>query len=599
MLFHRHLYTQNNHFERPNNQERGIYLKKTISDSLIEALLNAGITRVYGIVGDSLNAVIDSIRRSKKIEWISVRHEEAAAFAAGAESSVQNSIAVCAGSSGPGNMHLINDLYDCQRNGIPVLAIAAQIPSDEIGSGYFQDTDPKSLFQECSHYCEVIDSSKQMPRVVTMALQTAFAEKGVSVLVLPGDVAALPDDNPVPEKITYSRDTSVIPLEEDLHHLVKHLGKGKRISLLCGAGCERAHQPIMELCEKLQSPMVVTLRGKECLEYNNPYFVGLNGLIGYASGYQAMMDCDVLLMLGTDFPYRQFYPTNATILQVDIEPKQLGRRADLTYGVWGDVKHTVEALLPLVSQNDDSSHLEKSVKRYQQVREDLDDLATDDKGRQPIHPQYLTKIVSDLASDDAIFTCDVGTPTVWAARYLQMNGERKLLSSFTHGSMANALPQAIGAQMTSSDRQVFSLSGDGGLSMLMGELITLKQYNLPLNVIVYNNSSLSFVELEMKASGYLEEGTDLTETNYAAVAESVGVKSIRVEDPTHLEDAVYQAIQHNGPVLLDVVVNRQELSMPPKITYEQAHGFSLWMLRAVLNGRGDEIIDVARSNLFR
>ncbi|TCP29965.1 pyruvate dehydrogenase (quinone) [Scopulibacillus darangshiensis] len=574
-------------------------MRNTISNSIIKALLNAGITRIYGIVGDSLNAVLDAVRRSEKIEWIHVRHEEVAAFAAGADAEVSGSIAVCAGSSGPGNLHLINGLYDCQRSRIPVLAIAAQIPSDEIGSGYFQETDPEKLFQDCSHYCEVVTSSHQMPRAVTMAMQKAVSENGVSVLVLPGDVAALTDEHSVPEQVMHVTRPVVRPSDAELKRLAEYLNKGKRISLLCGAGCAGAHEPLMQLCEKLQAPMVVALRGKEYLEYDNPYFAGLNGLIGYSSGYHAMMDCDVLLMLGTDFPYRQFYPDEAVVLQVDIEPQHLGRRTALTYGVCGDIKDTIETLLPLLIEGHDSGHLKKAKKNYQHVRKELDDLAIGKPGRKPIHPQYLTKVVSDLAAENAIFTCDVGTPTLWAARYLQMNGMRRLLGSFNHGTMANAMPQAIGAQVARPNGQVLALSGDGGLTMLMGDLLTLRQHQLPVKVVVFNNSSLSFVELEMKAAGSLEIGTDLDNPNFATVAEAIGIKGIRVEDPADLESAVRDSFQHDGPVLLDVVVNRQELSLPPKITLEQANGFSLWMLKAVLNGQGNELLNLAKTNLFR
>ncbi|MFC7393076.1 ubiquinone-dependent pyruvate dehydrogenase [Scopulibacillus cellulosilyticus] len=574
-------------------------MRKTISDSLIEALVNAGVKRIYGIVGDSLNAVLDAIRRSGKIEWIHVRHEEVAAFAAGAEAAVTGSIAVCAGSSGPGNLHLINGLYDCKRSRLPVLAIAAHIPSDEVGSDYFQETHPEKLFEDCAEYVEVVNRTNQMPRAVTMAMQKAVSEKGVSVLVLPGDVAALTDEHSVPEHVMHITKPVIHPSESELKQLADYLNKGKRISLLCGAGCAGAHESLMKLCEKLQSPMVVALRGKEHLEYDNPYFAGLNGLIGYSSGYHAMMDCDVLLMLGTDFPYRQFYPEKAVVLQVDIEPQHLGRRTALTYGVCGDVKDTVESLLPYLTEDHDSAHLNKSVKNYKGVREELDALASGKPGRKPIHPQYLTKVVSDLADEDAIFTCDVGTPTLWAARYLQMNGKRRLLGSFNHGTMANALPQAIGAQVSSPDRQAIALSGDGGLTMLMGDLLTLRQHQLPVKVVLFNNGALSFVELEMKAAGSLETGTELDDPNFANVAEAMGIKGIRIEDPGELEDAVRQAFDHNGPVLLDVVVNRQELSLPPKITLEQAHGFSLWMLKAVLNSRGDELLKLAKTNLIR
>lgn len=574
-------------------------MKQTIADLLIESLLHAGVKRIYGIVGDSLNAVLDSIRRSGKIEWIGVRHEEVAAFAAGSDSLLSDSIAVCAGSSGPGNLHLINGLYDCHRSRIPVLAIAAHIPSNEIGSEYFQQTHPEILFKECSHFSEVVTRPEQMPRMVTIAIQHAISKKGVSVLVLPGDVAALPDTESVPEKVAHITNPIVRPSNEELEQLAGYLNKGKQITLLCGAGCEGAHAELMALCDRLKSPMVIALRGKEFLEYDNPYSVGLTGLIGYSSGYHAMMDADVLLMLGTDFPYRQFYPKKAVILQVDIRPEHLGRRTELTLGLCGDVKQTIEALMPYLTEPHDSRHLEKFVEDYKDVRKGLDELASGKPGKTPIHPQYLTKVVSDLANEDAVFTCDVGTPTLWAARYVEMNGKRRLLGSFNHGTMANAMPQAIGAQLANPSRQVISLSGDGGLSMLMGDLLTLQQYQLPVKVVVYDNSALSFVELEMKAAGYLETGTELKNPNLAAVAEGMGIKGIRVEDPGDLEAAVKQAFEHKGPVLLDVLVNRQELSLPPKINFEQAHGFTLWMLKAVLNGEGTKLVELAKTNLLR
>ncbi|MDN4071824.1 ubiquinone-dependent pyruvate dehydrogenase [Fictibacillus terranigra] len=574
-------------------------MKKTVADLLVDSLRHAGIERIYGIVGDSLNAVLDSIRRSGKIEWISVRHEEVAAFAAGSDAVLSNSIAVCAGSSGPGNLHLINGLYDCHRNRIPVLAIAAHIPSNELGGDYFQQTRPEMLFRDCSHYCEVLTRPEQMPRMVTMAMQHAIGKKGVSVIILPGDVASLHDEQKVPEQVIHVTEPVIRPSENELQKLADYLNKGKKVTLLCGAGCEGAHTEVMALCDALKSPMVIALRGKEHLEYDNPYSVGLTGLIGYSSGYHAMMDCDVLLMLGTDFPYRQFFPEKAVILQVDIRAEHLGRRAALTYGLCGDVRHTVESLLPLIKVRKSTSHLDKHVKDYAKVRKDLDKLATGKKGKAPIHPQYLTKVVSDLADEDAVFTCDVGSPTLWAARYLEMNGKRRLLGSFNHGTMANAMPQAIGAQVSQRKKQVVALSGDGGLSMLMGDLLTIKQHQLPVKVVVFNNESLAFVELEMKAAGYLETGTGLGQTSYAAIAEGMGIHGIRVEDPGDLEGAVKQAFKHKGPVLLDVVVNRQELALPPKIEFEQAHGFTLWMLKTVLNGKGDELIELAKTNLFR
>lgn len=573
-------------------------MRRTIADSIVESLLNSGVKRIYGIIGDSLNALLDAIRRSGEIEWIHVRHEEVAAFAAGADATLSGGIAVCAGSSGPGNLHLINGLYDCHRNRVPVLAIAAHIPSSEIGSGFFQETRPDMLFQECSFFCEVVTGPKQMPRAITMAMQTATAKSGVSVLVLPGDVAAFEyDESPVPERVIHSTRPIVCPSTDELMTLADYLNKGKRITLLCGAGCAGAHASLMKLCEKLQSPMVIALRGKEYLEYDNPYSVGLTGLIGYSSGYHAIMECDVLLMLGTDFPYRQFYPQEATILQVDLDSSRLGRRTTLAYGVCGDVKTTVEMLLPLLEEAHSPDHLQHFAAEYAKVREELDKLA--DPGRAPIHPQFLMKVISDLADEDAILTCDVGTPTVWAARYLSMNGKRRLIGSFNHGTMANAMPQAIGAQVAQPGRQVVSLSGDGGLTMLLGDLLTLRQHKLPIKIVVFNNGALGFVELEMKAAGFLEFGTELDNPNFAVLAQAAGIEGIRVEDPNDLESAVRRAFEHSGPVVLDVVVNRQELAMPPKINFEQARGFTMWMLKAVLNGQGNEIIELAKTNLLR
>jgi len=574
-------------------------MAQNMADLLIDSLLQAGVKRIYGIVGDSLNAVLDAIRRSGKIEWVGVRHEEVAAFAAGSESLLSDSIAVCAGSSGPGNLHLINGLYDCHRSRIPVLAIAAHIPSNEFGGEYFQQTRPEELFRECSYFSEVVTRPEQMPRMAAIAMQHAISKKGVAVLVLPGDVAALPDDETVPRSIIHTTQPVIRPSEDELKELANYLNQGKKITLLCGAGCQGAHDQLMELCDQLKSPMVVALRGKEYLEYDNPYSVGLTGLIGYSSGYHAMMDCDVLLMLGTDFPYRQFFPKKADILQIDIRAEHLGRRASLSLGLCGDIKETIESLLPRLTTTHDDSHLNNYVRHYQRVRKSLDHMATGKSGSKLIHPQYLTKLVSDFADKDAVFTCDVGTPTLWAARYLKMNGKRKLLGSFNHGTMASAMPQAIGAICASPDRQVIALSGDGGLAMLMGDLLTIYQYQLPVKIIVYNNSALSFVELEMKAAGYLETGTDLKNPNFATVAESMGIRGIRVEDPGDLESSIKGALEEDGPVLLDVLVNRQELSLPPKINFEQAHGFTLWMLKAVLNGDGSKLVELAKTNLLR
>jgi pyruvate dehydrogenase (quinone) len=573
--------------------------QKTVAEIFIETLVAAGVTRIYGVVGDSLNGILEEVRRSKKIEWVGVRHEETAAFAAGAQAHLTGELAVCAGSCGPGNMHLINGLYDCHRSRVPVLALAAQIPSQEIGSNYFQETHPDQLFRDCSDYCELISQTTQVPRVLEIAIQTALTKKGVAVVAIPGDIALKPANYRKPSATIKPCHPVVTPSDEEIKSLAALLNEGKAVTILGGAGCAGAHAELMQLAGKLKSPIVSALRGREHIQYDNPYDVGLTGLIGFSSGYHAIMAADTLLMLGTDFPYTQFYPEKATVIQVDLRGENLGRRTRLDLGIIGDAKATLRGLLPLVTEKEDDAHLKQFVSHYQDVRKGLDELAVGHPGRKPMHPQYVAKIVDELAADDAIFSCDVGTPTVWAARYLTMNGKRRLLGSFNHGSMANAMPQAIGAQLAFPGRQVVTFSGDGGLSMMLGDLLSLHQHELPVKIVVFSNSALAFVELEMLAAGILGDGTELVNPDFVGLARSAGMFAVKVEDPADLKAAVTEAFRHDGPALIEAVVNRSELSMPPTIKVNQAVGFNLWALKAVLNGRGDEVIDLAVSNLVR
>lgn len=574
----------------------------TVADQFVTTLAAAGVKRIYGIVGDSLNGLTDSIRRDGKIEWLHVRHEEVAAFAAGAEAHLTGELAVCAGSCGPGNLHLINGLFDCHRSRVPVLAIAAQIPSAEIGAAYFQETHPQSLFKECSHFCELVSSANQMPRTLDIAIREAVGKRGVSVVVIPGDVALQQASSNPPAKVAGLLPPApvVIPAQSDLERVAAILNGGTRVTILCGSGCAGAHDELLALGERLKSPMVHAMRGKEHVEWDNPYDVGMTGLIGFSSGYYAMLDCDVLLMLGTDFPYRQFYPEEKStrVVQIDIRPEQLGRRTGIDLGVIGDVKATLKALLPLIEPNGDNTHLLHAQRHYAKARQELDQLASATRGKSLIHPQQVAKAISNRAAADAIFTCDVGLPTVWTARYLAMNGRRRLLGSFWHGSMANAMAQAIGAQKAFPARQVVSLSGDGGFAMLMGDLISLTQLNLPVKVVVFNNGSLGFVELEQKSTGFLNYGTDLANPNFAAMAQAMGIRGIRLTTPAEVENGIADALAHDGPVVVDAVVNRSELAMPPSITIEMAKGFSLYMVKAILNGRTDEIVDLAKTNLW-
>jgi pyruvate dehydrogenase (quinone) len=574
----------------------------TVADQFARVLVAAGVKRIYGIVGDSLNGLTDSLRRQGSIEWIQVRHEEVAAFAAGAEAHLTGSLAVCAGSCGPGNLHLINGLYDCHRSRVPVLAIAAHIPSAEIGSGYFQATHPEFLFRECSHYCELISSPNQMPRTLELAIREANGRRGVSVVVLPGDVALhAAEDSTLASAASLTPDSPIVSAtEESLDRLAALLNGAGRITMLCGSGCAGAREELLAAAGRLRAPIVHTLRGKEHVEGDNPFDVGMTGLIGFSSGYYAMLDCDVLLMLGTDFPYRQFYPSAPTrIAQVDLRAEHIGRRAPVEVGVVGDVRRTLRALLPRLTEDHDAAHLDRAQKHYTKARQALDDLARGTPGRGWVHPQQVARSIANHAAEDAVFTCDVGLPTVWAARYLTMNGRRRLLGSFWHGSMANALAQAIGAQAACPARQVISLSGDGGFTMLMGDLLSLKQLGLPVKVVVFNNGSLGFIELEQKSTGFLNTGTALENPNFAAMAEAVGIRGVRIDDAAHVHSAVADALADPGPVLVDAVVNRMELAMPPAVSLEMAKGFTLYMVRAVLNGRADEIVDLARSNLWR
>ena len=578
-------------------------MPKTVADQFAETLAVAGVKRIYGIVGDSLNGLTDALRRQAKIEWVHVRHEETAAFAAGAEAHLTGQLAVCAGSCGPGNLHLINGLFDCHRSRVPVLAIAAQIPSAEIGSGYFQETHPQTLFKECSHYCELVSGANQMPHALEVAIREAVGRRGVAVLVMPGDVALQAASNASPVKVEGLLPTApvVTPARQNVDRLAALLNGAGRVTMLCGSGCAGAHDELLALGDRLKAPMVHTMRGKEYVEWANPYDVGMTGLIGFSSGYFAMLDCDILLMLGTDFPYRQFYPQGGgvRIAQIDIRAEQIGRRAAVDLAVVGDVRTTVQALLPLLEQRRDETHFAQAREHYARARRALDDLAVGTPGKKLIHPQQIAKAISDHAAKDAVFTCDVGLPTVWAARYLTMNGSRRLLGSFWHGSMANALAQGIGAQAAFPGRQVVSLSGDGGFAMLMGDFLSLAQLDLPVKVVVFNNGALGFIELEQKSTGFLPFGTEFRNPNFAAMAEAVGIRGIRLEDAGEVDDGISAAFAHDGPVLVDAVVNRTELAMPPSITLEMAKGFTLYMVKAVMSGRGDELIDLARTNLWR
>jgi pyruvate dehydrogenase (quinone) len=557
-------------------------------------------TVVYGLPGDSLNGFTDALRRDGNIQWLHVRHEEAAAFAATAEATLTGELAVVAASCGPGNTHLLNGLFDANRSRVPVLAIAAQIPRPEIGSGYFQETHPQDLFREASVYCELVSTAEQMPRVLRIAMRTAVSRRGVAVVVVPGDI--LLETEHGREQVSAVRPTATVsrPVDEELAAAADLLNASERVTILAGAGCAGAHAELLEAARVLQAPIVHTLRGKEHVEYDNPFDVGVTGLLGFESGYRAMESCDALLVLGADFPYRDFYPKDVPVVQVDVRGEQIGRRLPVEYPLVGTVKDTLLALVPRLNAKEasDHNHLGRMRRHYVRTRRDLDKLANADHDRTPLHPQYLTQAVSEMASEDAIFIPDVGSPIIWSARYLAMNGRRRLIGSFIHGSMANAMPQGIGAQAAFPDRQVITLSGDGGIAMLLGDLITLRQHNLPVKVVVFNNGALAFVELEMMSAGVPKWGTDLNNPDFAEVARSVGLFGVRVERPDELRPALKAAFEHDGPALIDVHTRRQELSVPPHVTFSEMKGVSLFAGRTILSGRGDELVELARENVL-
>ena len=572
-----------------------------VAEQLVSQLIDAGVHRVYGIVGDSLNPVVDAIRKSggsKKggIDWVHVRHEEAAAFAAAAEAQLTGKLAVCAGSCGPGNLHLINGLYDAQRSAAPVLAIASHIPSVQIGQMYFQETHPDRLFNECSVYNEMISSAEQAPRVVNAAIRHAVELSGVSVISLPGDVSDLKATSPSP-KYAPSRRPVLSPNEEDVHQLADVLNRAKKVAIFAGAGVEGAHDEVIELADALKAPIGHTLRGKDFIQYDNPFDVGMTGLLGYGAAAEGMNDADVLIMLGTDFPYDQFLPDTFTV-QVENHPEKLGRRTSVSLPIHSDVKPLITALLPLLDRDRSDAFLKAKVKKHSKIMHSpVGAYTRNAEHMKPIHPEYAAHILNEVASKDAIFTADTGMCNVWTARYIDPLGTRRLIGSFLHGSMANALPHAIGAQVAFPNRQVISVSGDGGLSMLLGELVTARMYDLPIKVVVFNNSTLGMVKLEMLVNGLPDYGTDVHDVNYAEVASAIGFHGERVTEPSRLRGALQEAFAYNGPALIEVMTDPNALSLPPEIRSGQVIGFATAMSKIVLNRGAGEAVAMATSNM--
>lgn len=567
--------------------------RKKVADIIVETLQQAGVKRCYGIAGDTLNHITDAVRRSE-IEWIHMRHEEAGAMAAGGDALLSGELAACAGACGPGSLHFINGLFEAHRNRAPVVLIATQIATSELGMDFPQEVDLETIYKTCSHFCQPIHSPAQARRVTALAAQTALNRHGVAVIIVSGDMANMEVDEGLPFSV--HRPQPVLrPSDAELDAVAERLNAGKRVVLYCGSGCEGAEREVVALADKLKAPVAHTSRAKDFIEPDNPYNMGMTGIIGVESGFRAIDACDTLLLLGADFAWSQFYPNEATLIQVDNDATHLGRRHPVDLGVVGDIKATLDALLPRLQAREDHAFLRNSLKHREHTLKQLAEQEQPGKDGL-IHPQFLTHLLDLHASDDAAFTADGGSPMVWLLRHIHSNGKRRTLTSLVHGTMANAMPSALGIQKAFPQRQVIALCGDGGIAMLLGDLLTAIQEKLPVKLVVYDNSSLGFVEMEQKVDGLLDSYTDLLNPDFAKVAEAVGFHARRVEQADELEDAVRELLAQPGPALLDVKVNRYELVMPPKIEPGQVLHTALYSAKAVLAGRGGDVEKLLRSN---
>ena len=570
-------------------------MKKNVSDQLVETLVEAGIQRIYAVTGDSLNHLNEAVYRNGKMKWIHVRHEETAAFAAGAEAQL-NGLACCAGSSGPGHVHLINGLYDAHRSASSVLAIASTIPTKEFGTGYFQETNTIKLFDDCSCYNQVADTPEQLPRMLQAALQHAIHQKGVAVIGLPGDITNLPASEAETTTRLFRSNSIVRPSEAELVQLAALLNGNKRVTIFCGLGASKAHDEVVQLAGMLKAPVAYSYKAKMAIQFENPYEVGLTGLLGFPSAYHSMHECELLVLLGTDFPYTPFMPVKNKIVQIDLKPEKLGRRANLDLGLCGDIKDTLQAILPKIEIKEDSNFLRQQLEFYKEVTRKLQSYVKDPGKSNAIHPEFVASVINDLANRDAIFTVDTGMCCVWAARYIDGTGDRKMLGSFNHGSMANAMPQAIGAAFACPGKQVIAFCGDGGLSMMMGDLMTIVQYKLPVKIIVFNNRSLGMVKLEMEVAGIPDRETDMLNPDFTKIAEAMGMPGITIRNPDEVKSELEKAFLVEGPVLVTIQTDPNALAMPPKLEFDQVKGLSLYMGKMMLSGRMDEVFKIISSN---
>lgn len=570
-------------------------MAKNVAEQLVDILERAGVKRIYAVAGDSLNHLNIAVKNSKQIEWIHVRHEEAGAYAAAAEAELEG-LSVCAGSSGPGHVHLLNGMYDAHNSHVPMLVIASTLPTTKMGRSNFQETNTIKLFDDCSYYNQVITRVEQVDRIAHTALQHALARKGVAVIGIPGDVFEMDADSGALERQVFETKPLLRPSEDEMAKLATLVNEATKVTVFCGIGASEANREVVQLAETLKAPVGYSFRAKMSIQPNNPYEIGMTGLLGQAAAYHAMHDAELLLLLGTDFPYDDFIPEENTIVQIDEKAEYLGRRANLKLGLCGDIKETLRALLPLLRQKQDTTFLDDQLKIYDKVKETNRTYIKDSGEHEKIQPEYFTRKIDELAAENAIFTLDTGMTCIWGARFIRGTGSRKMLGSFNHGSMANAMPMAIGAALSRPDQQIFALCGDGGLSMLLGDLATIKQYNLPIKVIVYNNRSLGMVKLEMEVAGMVHNETDMVNPDFSLIAQAMGFPGRNVYEPDEVEEAIREAIAHPGPFLLNVFTNPNALAMPPKIEIGQMLGMTKAMSKLMLGGRSGEVVDTVKSN---
>jgi len=572
-------------------------MAKNVADVLVSMLVKVGVKRVYAVTGDSLNPINDAVRRDGRLQWIHVRHEEAGAYAASMEAELEG-IACCMGSSGPGHVHLVNGLYDANRAGNPVIAIATTVTTDKLGLDNFQETDVAKLFDDCSKYCFMANTPTQAIHALQTGIQHAISKRGVAVIGLPGDVSAAD----APELATGERNffprSSTVPSKEENSEFAEVINSNKKIMIFCGYGCRHAQSQVMALAEKLRAPMGYSYRGKIFFDKeDNPYAVGMNGLLGTKSGFTAMQEADVLLMLGTDFPYTEFLPEKNIIIQVDIKPERIGRRAKVDYGYCGDIAPTLENLLPLLDGKHDNDFLNEMRELHASVEKNYRSYVDEHSKKDMIHPEYVAAVIDKLATDNAIFTVDTGMSAVWAARYLSGKHDRYLTGSFNHGSMANAMPMALGAALQQPNRQVIAMCGDGGLTMLLGDLMTISQYKAPVKIIVFNNRALAMVELEMRVAGYPDWQTVMENPDFAMVARAMGIRGWTAKRSSEVEPALREAFAHDGPALIDIFTDKNALAMPPHVTFDQMKGYATSMAKLMFTGHVPEVIELGSSSI--